>query len=76
MTRKITHICSGPCPRQIDIENDQDTIRSHGNPHGIAALVRGMQVREVIARLEGIVCRGMGTSCPDQLAKALKKACE
>ena len=58
MTRKITHICSGTCSRQIDIEIDQDTIRSvaftggcHGNTQGIAALVCGMQVREVIARL-------------------------
>ena len=83
MTRKITHICSGTCSRQIDIEIDQDTISSvaftggcHGNTQGIAALVRGMQVREVIARLVGIDCRGKGTSCPDQLAKALKKACE
>lgn len=80
MTRKITHICSGTCSRQIEIEIDQDTIRSvaftggcHGNTQGIAALVRGIQVREVIARLEGIDCRGKGTSCPDQLAKALKK---
>ena len=83
MTRKITHICSGTCSRQIDIENDQDTLRSvaypggrHGHTQGIAALVCGMQEREVIARLEGIDCRGKGTSCPDQLAKALKKACE
>ena len=80
MTRKITHICSGTCSRQIDIEIDAETICSvaftggcHGNTQGIAALVRGMQVREVIARLEGIDCRGKGTSCPDQLAKALKK---
>ena len=68
---------------QIDVELENGVVRSvsftggcHGNTQGIAALVRGMQVREVIARLEGIDCRGKGTSCPDQLAKALKKACE
>ena len=41
---------------------------------GVAALVCGMRAEEAIARLEGIDCRGRGTSCPDQLAKALKKA--
>ena len=41
---------------------------------GIAALVSGMRAEEAIARLEGIDCRGKGTSCPDQLARALKTA--
>ena len=40
----------------------------------IAALVRGMKAADAIARLEGIDCRGKGTSCPDQLAKALRQA--
>lgn len=69
----------GTCSRQIDIRLDGDTIREvaftggcHGNTQGIAALVRGMRVEEAIARLEGIDCRGKGTSCPDQLARALK----
>lgn len=67
--------------RQIDIELDGETIRSvvftggcHGNTQGIAALVSGMRAEEAIARLEGINCRGKGTSCPDQLARALKTA--
>ena len=42
-----------------------------GNTQGVAALVKGMKVEDVIARCEGIQCRG-GTSCPDQLAQALK----
>lgn len=81
MTRHLTHTCIGTCSRQIDIELDNDIIRSvrftggcDGNTQGVAALVRGMKVEEAIARLEGIDCRGRGTSCPDQLARALRQA--
>ena len=80
MIRKITHACEGTCSRQIEIEVEDGIVRSvaftggcHGN-QGVAALVRGMKAAEAVARLEGIDCRGRGTSCPDQLAKALKKA--
>lgn len=80
MTQKISHRCQGTCSRQIDIDIENGIVRSvaftggcHGNQQGIAALVRGMAASEVVARLEGIDCRGKGTSCPDQLAKALKK---
>ena len=80
MTRHLTHTCVGTCSRQIDIELDNDIIRSvrftggcDGNTQGVAALVRGMKVEEAIARLEGIDCRGRGTSCPDQLARALRQ---
>ena len=45
----------------------------NGNTQGVAALVKGMTVDEVIARLDGIDCGGRGTSCPDQLANALKE---
>jgi len=81
MTRHLTHTCVGTCSRQIDIELDNDIIRSvrftggcDGNTQGVATLVRGMKVEEAIARLEGIDCRGRGTSCPDQLARALRQA--
>ncbi len=81
MTRHISYPTLGTCSRQIDIELEDGIIRSvtftggcHGNQQGIAALVRGMTAAEAVARLEGIDCRGRGTSCPDQLAKALKKA--
>ncbi len=81
MTRHLTHTCVGTCSRQIDIELDNDIIRSvrftggcDGNTQGVAALVRGMKVEEAIARLEGIDARGRGTSCPDQLARALRQA--
>lgn len=83
MTRHLTHICQGTCSRQIDIDIDGETILNvqftggcHGNTQGVAALVRGMRIDEVIARLDGIDCRGKGTSCPDQLARALKTARE
>lgn len=81
MLQKITHHCQGTCSRQIDIDIEDGIIRKvaftggcHGNTQGVAALVRGMKVEEVIARLEGIDCHGKGTSCPDQLARALKSS--
>ena len=67
----------GTCSRAIEIEVAGDTIKSvnfiggcAGNTQGVARLAEGMKVDEAIARLKGIQCRG-GTSCPDQLAKAL-----
>lgn len=79
MIRTLTYQTWGTCSRQIGLELDGDTIRNvtftggcHGNTQGLAALLRGMQAAEVITRLEGIDCRGKGTSCPDQLARALK----
>ena len=71
--------CGAVCSRQIDIEAEGNVIRQvryiggcNGNTQGVAALVAGMKVEEAIARLEGIDCGGRGTSCPDQLAKALR----
>lgn len=79
MAQTISYTCSGTCSRQIDIQLEDGIVRSvafaggcHGNQQGIAALVRGLKAEEVIARLEGIDCKGRGTSCPDQLARALK----
>ena len=69
----------GVCAQAIDVEVNDGIVTSvafiggcHGNTQGIAELVKGMAVEDVIAKLEGIDCRGRGTSCPDQLAKALK----
>ena len=77
---KIEYRTQGTCSRQVNVEVDGDVITScafvggcSGNTQGVAALIRGMEVHEAIARLEGIDCRGRGTSCPDQLAKALRK---
>ena len=71
---------SGTCSQAILTEIDGQTITRvqfvggcSGNTQGIAALVVGMNVDEAISRLEGINCGGRGTSCPDQLAKALRK---
>lgn len=70
----------GVCSRQMVIEVEDGTVKSlqvmggcHGNLQGISKLVEGMKVEEVIARLDGIRCGGKPTSCPDQLAQALKE---
>lgn len=77
----INYTPRGVCSRNITIEVTDGIIDSvkfmggcHGNTQGVAALVKGMKVTEAIERLEGINCNGKGTSCPDQLAKALKEA--
>ena len=74
---------TGVCSQMIDIEIDQDTIRSvaflggcNGNLQGIAALVQGMKVQDAIEKLRGIQCGNRSTSCPDQLAKALESMTE
>ena len=72
----------GTCSRLINFEiNDDGTIGDvsfvggcHGNLQGIAALLRGMKADEAITRLKGIRCGAKPTSCPDQLACALKQA--
>ena len=73
----------GVCSRQINVELDGDTIKSvelvggcAGNTMGISHLVKGMNVDEAIERMEGIRCGNKPTSCPDQLAKALRAAKE
>lgn len=71
----------GVCSRHMKIEVENGVIQSvavaggcDGNSKGIAALLRGMRVEEAIARMEGIRCGGKPTSCPDQLAQALRTA--
>ena len=77
----MTYKTQGVCSREIIFELDGDTIKSvqfvggcSGNTQGVAALVKGMKVEEAISRLEGIKCGFKESSCPDQLAKALKQA--
>jgi len=78
--RKFSHPTQGICAARIDFEIDDDNkIRNAqfiggcgGNTKGLSALLEGMPAEEVAKRLEGIPCRA-GTSCPDQLAKAVKK---
>ena len=62
----------GVCSRQIIIDV-KFVGGCSGNTQGVAALVKGMKVDDVIDRLEGIRCNSKPTSCPDQLAKALKE---
>lgn len=72
---------SGTCAKRIEIDIDENnTIISvsflggcSGNTQGISALVKGMDAKEAISRLENIRCGFKSTSCPDQLAKALKE---
>ncbi|MBQ9168716.1 MAG: TIGR03905 family TSCPD domain-containing protein [Oscillospiraceae bacterium] len=71
----------GTCSQKIlfDVEdgkvsNVQFLGGCNGNLKGISALVEGMPVAEVISRVEGIKCGMKSTSCPDQLAQALKEA--
>ena len=70
----------GTCSKEIqfDVENGVVTECKFiggcpGNTVGVATLVKGMTVDEVISRLKGIDCAGKGTSCPDQLARALEQ---
>jgi uncharacterized protein (TIGR03905 family) len=84
MNRRITYPTQGTCSRFIDVELDeQGVIRDvvftggcHGNLQGISSLVKGQKAENVISRIEGIRCGNKATSCPDQLAKALRKAME
>jgi uncharacterized protein (TIGR03905 family) len=55
------------------IEQVQIVGGCHGNTQGLSKLLVGMEVKEAIRRLEGIDCRERGTSCPDQMAQALKQ---
>jgi len=71
----------GTCSQRIlfeindgKVENVQFIGGCNGNLQGISRLVEGMDVDTVIARIEGIRCGFKPTSCPDQLAKALKEA--
>ncbi len=71
----------GVCSRQINFEIEDGIVKEvqfiggcNGNTQGVAALAKGRTVNEVIDLLEGINCGGRETSCPDQLAKALKEA--
>lgn len=77
------YVTKGTCSRAIDFDvvdgkvtNIKFTMGCMGNTQGVASLVEGMEVEEVIKRLKGIDCGGRGTSCPDQLAKALEQYLE
>lgn len=77
----VEYTPKGVCSRKIEIDIENGIINKvrfvggcNGNTQGISKLVEGMKADDVISRLEGVNCNGRGTSCPDQLAKALKEA--
>ncbi len=77
---EFTHKNHGVCSQSIDICVEDDIVKKvryhggcHGNTQAVGALVEGMRVDDVIARLENIRCGFKNTSCPAQLAEALKE---
>lgn len=80
MSQKFSYKTRGVCSRNIFFEIEDGKVRNvrfdggcRGNTQGLSALAEGMDANELVTRLEGTQCRG-GTSCPDQLAKAVKEA--
>jgi uncharacterized protein (TIGR03905 family) len=78
---QYTYKTKGTCSQMISFEVNEGKVSNvkflggcNGNLKGIGALVEGMNIDDVIARVEGICCGPKGTSCPDQLAQALKAA--
>lgn len=76
---KYTFTPTGVCSRKIDFEVENGVVTHlqytggcNGNLKGISALAVGMKVDDLISRLKGVDCGGRGTSCPDQLARALE----
>ena len=79
MVKHITYTPSGVCSRRMELDVEDGIVLNltvicgcHGNLQGISSLVKGMKVEDVIARLSGIKCGFKQTSCPDQVAQALK----
>lgn len=80
---RFTYTPRGVCSAKIDFEVEDGKVKNvaftrgcSGNAQGISKLVEGMEVTEVIRRLKGTNCGGRGTSCPDQLARALELSLE
>ena len=80
-TKHVLFTPTGVCSRAIDVTADEnDVIQQvfflggcNGNLQGVSQLVRGQQIDDVIKKLDGIRCGTKGTSCPDQLCRALEK---
>ena len=78
---RIEYTPQGVCSRKMFIDIDENDVVTNveviggcnGNLKGISSLVKGMKADEIIARLDGISCGGRPTSCPAQLANALKQ---
>lgn len=81
MYTKFTFYPQGVCSMMIEIELEGETIKDviftggcNGNLNGISKLIKGMNARDVIEKLQGTRCGVNETSCPDQLSRALKQA--
>ena len=81
MKVNIDYIPRGVCSRSFHIQVEDGTIQDvqvvggcSGNLQGLSSLLRGMKVEEAVKRLERIRCGSKQTSCPDQIAQALKAA--
>ena len=80
-TRHIQYQTHGTCSQLIDVTADENNVIQqvfflggcNGNLQGISQLVRGQHIDDVIRRLDGIRCGAKGTSCPDQLCRALEQ---
>ena len=79
----IEYTPRGVCARKMTVEVEDGIVHNvrveggcSGNLQGVSRLVEGMRVEEAIRRMEGIRCGMKSTSCPDQLAQALKQALE
>lgn len=77
----IQYTPKGTCSRHFQIEVEEGVIQDvqveggcSGNLQGLSSLLKGMKVEEAVRRMEGIRCGTKATSCPDQMAQALKKA--
>ena len=71
---------TGVCSREMIFDIEDGIVKDlkvvggcNGNLKGISGLIRGMKLEDIISKLEGIDCNGRGTSCPDQISKALKE---
>ena len=75
----MTFKTKGTCARSIEFDVEDGVLKNvqfkngcDGNLQAISTLVKGMRIEDVIEKLRGIDCGGKGTSCPDQLTKALE----
>lgn len=80
---KLTYKPRGVCSTLMEVETENGKVTKvvvkggcSGNSQGVSRLIVGMEVQEAIERLDGIKCGFKSTSCPDQLAQALKKCIE
>lgn len=74
------YITRGVCSRKIEFDIEGNVVKNvrffsgcNGNTQGVSKLIEGMDANEAVRRLKGIDCNGRGTSCPDQLAKAISE---